>query len=108
MNIRPIISETINENLKIRFFGQDINWYNVEVNINWFLNIYHDDLLKNSDGKRLIKVFDCIHNILFSLNMFIDTSELYSSTEEITLSILYSFMDLEPVFHKEDQVIIYI
>ena len=108
MNIRQTLQNNIIDNLKVRFHEEDINWSKVEVHIDWFYNIYYEDLQEESNGKRLSNIFNCVNEILRSLNLFSLTDNLYESTERITLSILYSFMGLNPVFHKETEMTIYI
>lgn len=92
MNIRQTIQKKINKNLQVRFFSEDINWYNVEVFTDWFLNIYNDVLLEESNGIRLSKVFNCVNEIISSLKLFTWSEDLYNFTEEVTLDILKEYM----------------
>ena len=93
MNLEQLIQESIQYHLEVKFENIDINWYLLKVYTEWFYNIYLDDLKKTSNGKRLSTIFNCVNEILQSLNLFNKTEDLNDSTEQVILFLLYKFIN---------------
>ena len=97
MDVRQTLQNNIKEYLRFRF-GDNLNRSHITVNIDWYYTIYSNCLEEDSDGIKLSKWFNCVYEIIQSLNLFSFTREIRLVTEDIVTNILNQSMGYQNCF----------